>query len=72
MQSPLSKVINEDQCSTVALLEEAVSDSQAKCAALVTELSKSESSEEHLTNIKELRQKLESMQSLLLQLRGQM
>ncbi|XWS27897.1 hypothetical protein CRYUN_Cryun25bG0019500 [Craigia yunnanensis] len=71
-QSPLSKVINKDQHSTVALLEEAVSDSQAKCATLVTELSNSESSEEHLTNIKELRQKLESMQSLLVQLRGQM
>ncbi|XP_022753173.1 uncharacterized protein LOC111301632 isoform X2 [Durio zibethinus] len=70
-QSP-PKVINEDQRSTVALLEEAVSDSQAKCAALVTQLSKSESSKEHLTNIKELRQKLEGMQSLLVQLRGQM
>ncbi|XVE80292.1 hypothetical protein DITRI_Ditri14bG0128300 [Diplodiscus trichospermus] len=71
-QSPLSKVINEDQRSTVALLEEAVSDSQASCAVLVTELSNAESSSEHLNSIKELREKLESMQSLLVKLRGQM
>ncbi|XVF34088.1 hypothetical protein REPUB_Repub18cG0027000 [Reevesia pubescens] len=69
--SPLSKETNEEQRSTVALLEEAVSDSRAKCAALVAELSNSESSEEHLTSIKELRQKLDSMQSLLVQLRDQ-
>ncbi|KAK8706084.1 hypothetical protein V6N13_049661 [Hibiscus sabdariffa] len=72
-QSPLSKTINEDQHSTVALLEEAVLESQAKCAALVTELSNSESSEENrLSNVKELRQKLDSMQSLVAQLQGQM
>ncbi|XVF07526.1 hypothetical protein REPUB_Repub06bG0146800 [Reevesia pubescens] len=70
--SPLSKEINEDQRSTMALLEEGVFKSQAKCAALVTELSNSESSEENLTNIKELRQKLDSMQSLVVQLRGQL
>ncbi|OMP04511.1 UHRF1-binding protein 1-like protein [Corchorus olitorius] len=70
--SPVLKEINEDQRSTVALLEEAVLDSQVKCDALVTEFSKSESSQEHLTNIKELRNKLDSMQSLLMQLRGQM
>ncbi|XVF04000.1 hypothetical protein REPUB_Repub05bG0042600 [Reevesia pubescens] len=70
--SPLTKEINEDQCSTMALLEEAVFESQAKCAALVSELSNSESSEENLTSIKELRQKLDSMQSLVVQLRGQM
>ncbi|XP_022716959.1 uncharacterized protein LOC111275722 isoform X2 [Durio zibethinus] len=71
-QSPSSKVVNEEQHSTVALLEEALLESQTKCAALVTELSNSEYSEESLTNIKQLRQKLDSMQSLLLQLRGQM
>ncbi|KAE8703192.1 hypothetical protein F3Y22_tig00110472pilonHSYRG00006 [Hibiscus syriacus] len=70
-QSP--KVINEDQRSTMALLEETVLESQAKCAALVTELSNSESSvENHVTSVKELRWKLDSMQSLLAQLRGQM
>lgn len=71
-QSPLSKVIIEDQRSTIALLEEAVLDSQAKCATLVTELSNAESSEENLTAIKELRQKLDTMQILVAQLQGQM
>ncbi|KAG4161538.1 hypothetical protein ERO13_D01G060900v2 [Gossypium hirsutum] len=71
-QSPLSKVINEEQRSTIALLEEAVLDSQAKCATLVTELSNAESSEENLTDIKELRQKLDRMQILVAQLQGQM
>ncbi|EOY12594.1 Uncharacterized protein TCM_031110 isoform 1 [Theobroma cacao] len=70
--SPSSKEINEDQRSTVALLEEAVLDSQTKCAALLAEMSNSESSEKKLTNIEELKQKLDSMQSLLVQLRGQM
>ncbi|OMO80559.1 UHRF1-binding protein 1-like protein [Corchorus capsularis] len=70
--SPVLKEINEEPRSTVALLEEAVLDSQVKCDALVTELSKSESSQKHLTNINELRNKLDSMQSLLVRLRGQM
>ncbi|XP_017605641.1 uncharacterized protein LOC108452371 isoform X2 [Gossypium arboreum] len=57
--------------TTLALLEEAVSDSQAKCAALITESSNLESSQVNLTNIKELKQKLDNMHSLLLQLRVQ-
>ncbi|TYH74762.1 hypothetical protein ES332_D05G424800v1 [Gossypium tomentosum] len=57
--------------TTLALLEEAVSDSQAKCAALITESSNLESSQVNLTNIKELKQKLENIHSLLLQLRVQ-
>ncbi|XP_012443543.1 uncharacterized protein LOC105768260 [Gossypium raimondii] len=57
--------------TTLALLEEAVSDSQAKCAALITESSNLESSQVNLTNIKELQQKLDNMHSLLLQLRVQ-
>ena len=65
-------MINEDQRLTMALLEEAVSDSQAKCASLVAELSASDSSEVNRTNIKELKEKLDSMHSLLLQLRDQM
>ncbi|PPD88915.1 hypothetical protein GOBAR_DD14127 [Gossypium barbadense] len=40
-----------------------------KCAALITESSNSESSLVNLTNIKELKQKLDNMHSLLLQLR---
>ncbi|KAB2006265.1 hypothetical protein ES319_D11G332300v1 [Gossypium barbadense] len=55
--------------TTLALLAEAVSDSQAKCAALITESSNSESSQVNLTTIKELKQKLDNMHSLLLQLR---
>ncbi|KAI3466210.1 hypothetical protein Pfo_022873 [Paulownia fortunei] len=57
--------------STVASLEEAVLDSQTKCAALATELSCSESSAEYLDNVKQLSEKLESMQKLLNQLRTQ-
>ncbi|XP_050216708.1 uncharacterized protein LOC126667701 [Mercurialis annua] len=57
--------------STVASLEEAVSDSQAKCVALLTDLSSSESSVQCLAEIKQLSQKLEIMQSLVRQLRTQ-
>lgn len=56
--------------STVASLEEAVADSQAKCATLITDLGGSDSSL-HLATINELTQKLESMQSLLTRLRTQ-
>lgn len=55
--------------SMVSSLEEAVLDSQAKCSALATELSCSESSAEYLENVKELSEKLESMQRLINQLR---
>ncbi|XP_048235753.1 uncharacterized protein LOC8280713 isoform X2 [Ricinus communis] len=57
--------------STVASLEEAVMDSQAKCATIMTDLSASESSLQYLADIKQLSQKLESMQSLVRQLRTQ-
>lgn len=57
--------------STVTSLEEAVSDSQAKCAALVTNLGSTESSSDYLVSINQLREKIESMQSLLTQLRSQ-
>ncbi|GLT72538.1 hypothetical protein SLA2020_444640 [Shorea laevis] len=74
-QSPRSFITNETPqstlASTVASLEEAVLDSQAKCTALITNLSSSESPEEHLANIRELSQKLESMQSMLVQLQSQ-
>ncbi|GLU23557.1 hypothetical protein SLE2022_395530 [Rubroshorea leprosula] len=73
-QSPRSYVTHETPrstlASTVASLKEAVLDSQAKCTALITNLSSSESPEEHLANIRELSQKLESMQSLLVQLQS--
>ncbi|KAG8365037.1 hypothetical protein BUALT_Bualt18G0061300 [Buddleja alternifolia] len=57
--------------STVASLEEAVLDSQTKCAALATELTGSHSSAEYLDNVKQLNEKLESMQKLLNRLRTQ-
>lgn len=56
---------------TVALLEEVITDSQLKCAALLTELSSSDSSMQHLATVKQLTQKLQSMQSLLTQLKSQ-
>ncbi|XP_024436943.1 uncharacterized protein LOC7470926 isoform X4 [Populus trichocarpa] len=71
--SPSPHIINESPRttveSTVASLEEAVLDSQAKLAALFTDLSSSESSTQHLADIKQLGRKLESMQSLVMQLR---
>ncbi|KAL9444348.1 hypothetical protein AB3S75_017519 [Citrus x aurantiifolia] len=57
--------------STLTSLEEAVSDSQAKCAALVTNLGSTEYSSDHLASINQLREKIESIQSLLTQLRCQ-
>lgn len=56
---------------TLTLLEEAVMDSQAKVNALITDIGTSESSFQHLTVVKQLSQKIESMQGLLLQLRNQ-
>ncbi|KAF3453529.1 hypothetical protein FNV43_RR03969 [Rhamnella rubrinervis] len=58
--------------STVASLEEAVRDSEAKCAALITDLRGSDSSIKHLAAIKQLTQKLQTMNTLLTQLRTQM
>ncbi|KAG5546384.1 hypothetical protein RHGRI_018535 [Rhododendron griersonianum] len=55
--------------STVVSLEELVADSQSKCAALTAGLCNSESSIQHLAEIEQLAQKLESMQSLLTRLR---
>ncbi|XP_052178315.1 uncharacterized protein LOC127792050 isoform X2 [Diospyros lotus] len=57
--------------STVAALEQVVLDSQAKCESLSTEFYSSEHSRQHLAEIKQLSQKLESMQSLLTRLRTQ-
>lgn len=56
--------------STVASLEQAVTDSQAKCTALISDLEGSDSSV-NLAAINQLTQKLESMQSLLTRLRTQ-
>ncbi|KAK3199472.1 hypothetical protein Dsin_022887 [Dipteronia sinensis] len=74
-QSPKLNLINESSQtaveSTMTSLEEAVLDSQAKCAALITDLGSSESYEDHLAHIKQLTQKLEGMQGLLARLRTQ-
>ncbi|TXG67377.1 hypothetical protein EZV62_008652 [Acer yangbiense] len=74
-QSPKLNLINESSHtaveSTMTSLEEAVLDSQAKCAALITDLGSSESPEDHLAHIKQLTEKLEGMQSLLARLRTQ-
>ncbi|KAK1440012.1 hypothetical protein QVD17_05837 [Tagetes erecta] len=50
---------------TLNSLEAALLDSQTNCAALVTELSSSESSKQYLHSVEQLAQKLESMQKLL-------
>lgn len=69
--SPLTNASpNRNLESTVASLEAAVSDSQAKCAALITDLSNPGSCV-HLEEIKLLNQKLENMQILLSRLRTQ-
>lgn len=54
--------------STVASLEEIIKESQTKCSALSVELANSTSS---LDDVKELSQKLENMQKLLMRLRTQ-
>ncbi|KAF4394591.1 hypothetical protein F8388_020416 [Cannabis sativa] len=56
--------------STVASLEQAIVDSQAQCATFVSDLEGSDSPV-NLATITQLTQKLESMQSLLTQLRTQ-
>ncbi|XP_031738234.1 uncharacterized protein LOC101210396 isoform X2 [Cucumis sativus] len=56
--------------STVTSLEQAVLDSQSKCTSLMTELSSSDSSS-HVATIKQLHEKLDSMQTLLSRLRNQ-
>ncbi|XP_057950254.1 uncharacterized protein LOC131145155 isoform X2 [Malania oleifera] len=72
---PSSNMINESTHptfeTTVASLEESVLDSQVKCTALIADLRISDSSAQHLANIKQLNHKLEKMQSLLAQLRTQ-
>lgn len=71
MENSVTKSPHTSLESTLTSLEEAVSDSQAKCAALVTNLGSTEYSSDHLASINQLREKIESMQSLLMQLRSQ-
>ncbi|KAK6946843.1 Vacuolar protein sorting-associated protein 13-like, N-terminal domain [Dillenia turbinata] len=58
--------------STVASLEEALLDSQARCASLAEELDGQDLSLKHLAQVKQLSQKLENMQGLLEQMRTQL
>ncbi|XP_019453650.1 PREDICTED: uncharacterized protein LOC109355138 isoform X1 [Lupinus angustifolius] len=74
--SPFSNLINGSPHKslepTLTLLEEEVVDSQAKVKSLITDIGTSESSIQHLTAVKQLNEKIESMQSLLMQLRNQL
>ncbi|KAJ4976805.1 hypothetical protein NE237_001911 [Protea cynaroides] len=60
--------------STIASLEAAISDSKAKCLALIAESNSPEFSiqQRHLKDIKQINEKLESMQALMMQLRTQL
>ncbi|XP_022154942.1 uncharacterized protein LOC111022086 [Momordica charantia] len=57
--------------STVTSLEQAILDSQSKCTYLMSELGSSVSPVQHVATIKQLYEKLESMQTLLSRLRNQ-
>lgn len=74
-RSPLPYLINEEPHKTseqtLALLEEAVMDSQAKLKDLISDGTSESSSFQHLSLVK-LSQKVETMQGLLLQLRNQL
>ena len=73
--SPLPNlIINEESHKTseqtLTLLEEALTDSQAKLNDLISDIGTSESSSQHLT-IVQLSQNIETMHDLLMQLRNQ-
>ncbi|XP_061350519.1 uncharacterized protein LOC133295686 isoform X1 [Gastrolobium bilobum] len=74
--SPLPNLINESPRKTmeptITSLEEEVVDSRAKINDLITEIGTCESSSHHLTVVKQLSEKMESMQGLLMQLRNQL
>lgn len=57
--------------STLTSLDEMVWKAKATCTALTSSLENPEASLENLCNVKQLNQKLESMQKLLMQLRTQ-
>ncbi|KAI9083050.1 hypothetical protein K1719_034954 [Acacia pycnantha] len=72
LSTPTSESPSRTKKRTLNLLEEAVMDSQAKLDALITEVGTSESSSQHLNAVNEVREKIETMQNLLLQLRNQL
>lgn len=57
--------------ATVSSLQTVLSESQEKCATLVVELSNPDISRQHLADIKQLNQNLESLQALVTKLRTQ-
>ncbi|MED6159538.1 hypothetical protein PIB30_043179 [Stylosanthes scabra] len=72
---PSPKLINRSPCKTtmeptLTLLEEVVADSQEKINALISDFGISESFGQQLTIVKELSQKIQSMEGLLKQLRN--
>lgn len=69
--NPISESPRKTLEATLASLEDAVTDSQAKCATLTADVDGSEFSIQHLETVKQIGQKLESMQSLLARLRTQ-
>ncbi|PWA74233.1 zinc finger, CCHC-type [Artemisia annua] len=74
--SPFSLVALDKQHSssfnsTLNSLEAALLESHTDCAALVTELSSSESPKPHVRSVEQLAQKLESMQKLLFKLQNE-
>lgn len=55
----------------VTLLEKEVEDTESKCAALISDISLSETSSQHLDRVKELGQQIENLRTLLKQLKTQ-
>lgn len=72
LQNPTNESPRKIMEQTITLLEEAVAASQAKITDLISDIATSESSFQHLTVIKELSQKIESMQGLVVQLKNQL
>uniref|UniRef100_A0A7N0V5U2 Chorein N-terminal domain-containing protein n=2 Tax=Kalanchoe fedtschenkoi TaxID=63787 RepID=A0A7N0V5U2_KALFE len=58
--------------SSITLLDEAIQDSQAKCHAIIGDLSKTSESPPQLTSLKELTEKLENLRVIVNQLRTQL
>ncbi|KAL0909547.1 hypothetical protein M5K25_020425 [Dendrobium thyrsiflorum] len=60
---------NSNLNSTISLLETEVEESQEKCSALLSALGSSFDSSEHASDVKQLKEKLENMQTLLTRMR---
>lgn len=71
LSNPINDSPHKSMKFTLTLLEKAVADSQAKLA-LITEVGTTANSIQHLAVLNEVRQKIETMESLLMQLRNQL